>query len=170
MLNKMAPAKIGWGHFYKFNKWKGVREMRIAYIEDMDHWRSTFSFSIPIKVRFSETDLFGHVNNTSPFIYFEEARIEFLKSKGMFIKESEAIPVVSDLQCDYLQQMYFDESFDVYVKANHVGNTSLDLHYMVLNEKGEIALTGRGRLVYINPKTGETVSLPEEMKELLVKN
>ncbi|CDQ39400.1 MULTISPECIES: acyl-CoA thioesterase [Virgibacillus] len=144
--------------------------MRISYIDNLETWRASFLFFIPIKVRFSETDLFGHVNNTSPFIYFEQARIEFLKSKGLFVEEGEvgAIPVVSDLQCDYIQQMYFDQSFRVYVKANHVGKSSIDLHYMVLNDKEEISLTGRGRLVYIDPKTGKTVPLPDEMKTSLI--
>ena len=47
------------------------------------NWREEFSFKVPVKVRFSETDMFGHVNNTVPFTYFEEARMEFLKSIGL---------------------------------------------------------------------------------------
>ncbi|MGX4669837.1 acyl-CoA thioesterase [Cerasibacillus sp. JNUCC 74] len=144
--------------------------MRISYIEDVDKWRSTFTFFIPIKVRFSETDLFGHMNNTASFIYFEQARIEYLKLLGLFNSsgEIEAIPVVSDLQCNYLKQVYFDQTLHVYVKAQHVGNTSADIHYMVLDDKQEIALTGRGRLVYIHVQTGKPVPLEESMKEALL--
>ncbi|WP_042223299.1 acyl-CoA thioesterase [Oceanobacillus manasiensis] len=143
----------------------------IPYIDDMEKWRKSFSFSTPIKIRFSETDMFGHVNNVSPFIYFEQARIEFLKSVGLFnshSKEDNGIPVVADLQCNYLQQMYFNEDLTMYVKANHIGNTSIDIHYMgIVNE--EIALTGRGRLVHVHPKTGRPLSISEDMKENLLK-
>src|SRR5699024_7339990 len=94
----------------------------ISYIDDMEQWRSEFTFSIPIQVRFSETDMFGHVNNVSPFIYFEEARIEFLKAAGLFGDASagEGMPIVADLQCDYHKQMFFNDSIHLFVKVNHV--------------------------------------------------
>lgn len=143
----------------------------IAYIEELDKWCSEFKFSIPINIRFSETDMFGHVNNVSVFIYFEEARIEFLKSLGLFgdVTSDEGVPIVADLQCDYLKQMYFNENIRLFVKASHVGNTSIDIHYMALNDKEEITLTGRGRLVYFNPETGNPVPLSESMKTKLLK-
>ncbi|WP_339228315.1 thioesterase family protein [Oceanobacillus sp. FSL K6-2867] len=142
----------------------------VNYIENMDQWRSEFSFYIPIKVRFSETDMYGHVNNVSAFIYFEEARVDFLNSLGILnnLKSDEAI-IVADLQCDYLQQMYFDERLKMYVKVATIGNTSFDVHYMGVKENKEIALTGRGRIVYINPKKGRPVPIPDEMKQLLAK-
>lgn len=142
----------------------------VSYIKDMEEWKRGFSFYIPVKVRFSETDMFGHVNNVSPFIYFEEARIEFLKSFGLFGNEQKekSVPVVADLQCDYLQQMYFDDELRLYVKVNRIGNTSLDIHYMALNQEEEICLTGRGRMVYINADTGAPVSITASMKDKLL--
>src|SRR6056297_2760846 len=108
--------------------------MKAQYIDDFQTWQEEFLFFHKVKVRFSETDMFGHLNNTVPFIYFEEARIEFLKSVG-FMQEwtkntSDTIPVVANLQCDFLSQVYFDQVIELYVKVNQVGNSSLDLHYM----------------------------------------
>lgn len=142
----------------------------IPYIESMEEWQSGFSFHIPVKVRFSETDMFGHVNNVSPFIYFEEARIEFMKSTGLFDDNnySTGMPIVADLQCDYHKQIYFDDNLKVYVKVNHIGTTSLDIHYMALNQNGEICLTGRGRMVYIDKENGKPVPLSESIKEKLL--
>src|SRR5690625_3037440 len=142
----------------------------VTYIENVDKWRDSFSFYVTIHVRFSETDMFGHVNNVSPFIYFEEARIEFLKRAGLFSKldHGEGIPVVADLQCDFHQQLFFDDEIRLYVKVDHIGTTSFDLHYMALNEQEKICLTGRGRLVYVDPKTGKALPLSEAMKEKLL--
>ncbi|MFC0522409.1 acyl-CoA thioesterase [Pontibacillus salicampi] len=141
---------------------------KISYIENMQEWYDGFSFYIPVKVRFSETDMLGHMNNTAPFVYFEEARIEFLKSYGTFgeiHKEAESVPVAADLQCDFLQQVYFDQVLKVFVKIHYIGNTSYDLHYMAINEKEEVCLTARGRIVQINPNTGKPVEIPREIKE-----
>ncbi|TXL62540.1 acyl-CoA thioesterase [Cerasibacillus terrae] len=139
---------------------------QISYIKDIEEWRKGFSFYIPIKIRFSETDMFGHVNNVSPFIYFEEARIDYLKSHGLFGDlNEEGMPIVSDLQCDYHRQIFLNNELKLYVKTNTVGNTSFDLHYMAINEKDEICLTGRGRMVNVNVKTGKPLELSQQMKD-----
>ena len=49
--------------------------MKASYIEDPQIWASEFTFSVQVPVRFSETDMFGHVNNTVVFTYLEYARI-----------------------------------------------------------------------------------------------
>lgn len=36
-----------------------------------------------VNVRFSETDAFGPINNTSYFIYLEEARMKFFEALGL---------------------------------------------------------------------------------------
>src|SRR5690625_7831770 len=111
--------------------------------------------------------MFGHVNNVSPFIYFEEARIEYLKSVGLFMQNNEnegneGIPIVADLQCDYHQQIFFNEQLKMYVKVKHMGTTSLDINYMALNEQDRICLTGRGRLDYVIQATGKPHPLSDD--------
>jgi acyl-CoA thioester hydrolase len=136
---------------------------RISYIQDYEEWKDGFSFSISIKVRFSETDMYGHVNNTSVFVYFEEARIEYLNYLSLFSNDEREKygVIVADLQCDFLKQMYFGEILEFYVKVHTVGTTSFDLHYMAVNEKEEVAVTGRGRLVMIDVSEKKPVPIPD---------
>ena len=143
---------------------------KIPYIEDFSKWKSEFRFSIEVNIRFSETDMFGHMNNVSPFIYFEEARIEFLKHVGLFQSDKlgNIIPIVADLQCNYLEQVFFGETITLYVKTNSVGNSSLDIHYMGLKENGNVCLTGRGNMVNIDATSGKSVPLTEEQKDKLL--
>lgn len=142
---------------------------RYAYIENFETWQDGFSFFININIRFSETDMFGHMNNVSAFVYFEEARIEFLKHVGLFDinKPSNEVPIVADLQCDYQQQVFFGEQIKLYVKANRVGNSSVDLHYMAINQKEQVCFTGRGNMVKINIKTNKAVPFKDEEKRKL---
>lgn len=144
----------------------------ISYIEDFQKWQEEFEFSYPVKVRFSETDMFGHVNNTVTFAYFELARIEFFKSLGFMQNwmdpHNETIPVVADLQCDFLSQMFFDDDIDIYVKAHRVGNSSVDIHYMGKKRDGTICITGRGTMVQINKKSGRGTPWSEEDRKKLM--
>ena len=140
--------------------------VKATYIEDFQKWESEFAFSVQLKVRFSETDMFGHVNNTVVFTYLEYARIEYLQSIQLMNKEGN-IPVVADLQCDYVRQMYFGEKITIFVKVARVGNSSVDIHYLGKNEKDEIVFTARGTIVQINAKTGKGVAFTDEEKQLL---
>lgn len=142
---------------------------RISYIDDIEEWREGFFFKIPIKVRFSETDMFGHVNNTVPLTYFEEVRMDFFKSKGLIEiwADSDEMPVVADMQCDYLQQVYFDEPLFVHIKVANIGTSSIDLHYMITKEDGSICNTGRGALVQISKTTGKSIPWSEEVTATL---
>ncbi|ETT82533.1 thioesterase family protein [Viridibacillus sp. FSL R5-0477] len=135
--------------------------MQSSYISNMEEWKKGFSFSVPVQVRFSETDMFGHMNNTVPITYFEYARIEFLKHLGFMEKwmqgDEVAIPVVADIQCDYVKQVYFEEQLNIFVKIENIGNSSLDLHYLAINNKEEMCFTGRGTIVQMNRQTGKSI-------------
>lgn len=142
---------------------------RISYIEDMEKWREEFIFKQKINVRFSETDMFGHVNNTVPFIYFEEGRLEYFKSVGLMdewvTSHSDGMIVTADIQCDYIQQVFFGETLEVYVKAGKIGNSSVDLHYMITKENGSICYTGRGAMVQVSKNTGKALPWSNSIKE-----
>ncbi|WP_205536252.1 acyl-CoA thioesterase [Paenisporosarcina cavernae] len=144
--------------------------MKANYIKDLNEWVKEFSFYAPVKVRFSETDMYGHLNNTTNFAYFEYARIEYFKHIGLMSDwlnpKGETIPVVADLQCDYVRQVFFDEELKIYVKVQSVGNSSIDIHYVAKNAQDDICFTGRGTIVQISRKTGKGVPWKEEEKNL----
>ncbi|MET3574604.1 acyl-CoA thioesterase [Bhargavaea ullalensis] len=139
--------------------------MKAQYIGDFDEWKAGFRFSTPVTVRFSETDMYGHLNNTVNFAYFEYARIEYLKHIGLMNDwldpDGENIPVVADLQCDYLKQVFFDQAIDIHVKAAKLGGSSVDIHYLATDKKGEALFTGRGTMVQISRKTGKSAPWTE---------
>ena len=93
-----------------------------------------FSFYSEVRVRFSETDMYGHMNNTISFTYFEQARIDYFRHLGILMPSAgddvQSIPIVADLQCDYVKQVFFDDVLRIYTKIAQVGNSSMDIHYL----------------------------------------
>lgn len=146
---------------------------KMSYIEQLDEWKTSFGDAhYETRVRFCETDMFGHLNNTVPFVYFETARIRFFQQLG-FMNDwanalNESMPVVADLQCDFIRQVFFDETLKIHVKVHQLGNASVDLHYMVTNKENKLCLTGRGTMVQLSKKTGKTIPWNEEMKQTLL--
>lgn len=149
---------------------KGDPKMRTSYIEDFQQWEEEFKFFVEVTVRFSETDMYGHLNNTVAFAYFEYARIEYLKHVGVTnwsLKDAKNIPVVADLHCDYLRQVFFDETLRIYVKVARIGSSSMDIHYLAKNENNEAVFTGRGTIVQIDKETGKAIPWKKEEKLIL---
>ncbi|MBD3860360.1 acyl-CoA thioesterase [Bacillus sp. 28A-2] len=142
-----------------------------SYIEEpFEEWRASFRFYVETTVRFSETDMFGHMNNVTPFVYFEEARIAFFQKTGLVDKrmkrKRETITVVANLQCDYIKQVEIGERLRVYVKPEKVGSSSLILHYLGENEQQEPCFTGAVTMVQIDKRTSKPVPFAVEEKEV----
>ena len=146
--------------------------MKANYIDNFQEWEKGFSFFSEVRVRFSETDMYGHMNNTISFTYFEQARIDYFRHLGILMpsvgeEDVKSIPIVAELQCDYVKQVFFDDVLRIYTKIAQVGNSSMDIHYLAKNQKDEICFTGRGTIVQMDPRTGRSVPISEEEKTKL---
>lgn len=144
--------------------------MKQTYIANYEEWSSGFKYVVPLTVRFTEIDLYGVVNNASIISYFEYARIEYLKQLGL-LKEwltpiAKNLPMIADIQCDYVKPIVYDEKLKIYVKINSVGNSSMDIHYLGKNADEEIVFTGRSTMVQVDKATGKGAPWTAEEKKL----
>ena len=141
-----------------------------AYIDNPQSWLEDFHYFETIKVRFSETDMFGHLNNTVPFVYFEQVRTGFMMEYKLMAQEVspgvEGIPVVASLHCDYVAQAFFSDELSVGVKIARIGKSSLEMHYVGLKGK-EIIFTGTSTMVQMNKLTGKSLPFTEEQLSTL---
>lgn len=146
--------------------------MKASYIHDFEEWSSGFTYAIPLTVRFSDVDMYGIVNNAVIISYLEYARIEYFKYLGLMNEwvnpTSSIVPVVADIQCDYVKPIQYDEALAIYVKIESVGTSSIDIHYLARNEKEEVVFTGRSTMVQIDKENGKGFPWSSEEKSLFV--
>ena len=75
------------------------------------------------RVRFSDVDIYGHVNNVKYFEYYQEARLAFLTSLGR--DERNLMLVVARVNVDYKRPIRFrPEPYIVESWVTRVGNSS----------------------------------------------
>lgn len=146
--------------------------MKGTYIKEFEEWSAGFLFAAPLTVRFSDIDAYGIVNNAVVISYFEYARIEYLKHLGLMKDwlnpSTENMPVIADIQCDYVKPIVYDEKLQIYVKIETVGRSSMDLHYLGKNENDEVVFTGRSTMVQVGKNTGKGVSWTDEERALFL--
>ena len=80
------------------------------------------------RVRFSDVDVYGHVNNVKYFEYYQEARLAFLDSLGRDKDEPRIGLVVARLDVDYKRPILFrSDSYVVESWVTRVGRSSFGL-------------------------------------------
>jgi len=84
------------------------------------------SHEIEVYVRFCETDAVGHVNNTSYFLYFEEARTKFF-SEICPERDASFSFILASVTCDYLSQAYASQILKLSTVVKNVGTKSFTL-------------------------------------------
>ena len=78
-------------------------------------------------VRFSDVDVYGHVNNVKYFEYYQEARIAFIASLADGDVDS-IRQVVARIDVDYRRPILFrPEPYAVETWVNRIGTSSYDL-------------------------------------------
>jgi acyl-CoA thioester hydrolase len=100
-----------------------------------------------LKVRFSDVDVYGHVNNVKYFEYFQEARIQFvmdlLAEDGIEWREH----VVARVDVDYRRPILLrQEPYVVRSWVSHVGTKSFTISGEVRDGTGDRA-DGGGELL-----------------------
>ncbi|MGN6575858.1 MAG: acyl-CoA thioesterase [Nocardioides sp.] len=79
-------------------------------------------------VRFSDVDVYKHVNNVKYFEYYQEARLAFLMSLGRAEGEQGFSLVVARLDVDYKRPILFrPESYLVESRVSRIGTSSFDI-------------------------------------------
>ena len=86
------------------------------------------------RVRWSDVDAYGHVNNVKYFEYYQEARIAFLATCGQTLLRSQGTEqfVVGRLTVDYRRPMVFRlEPFPIDSWVTRIGTSSYDVQSQI---------------------------------------
>jgi acyl-CoA thioester hydrolase len=132
---------------------------------------SSFSFSAPIQVRFSDIDGYLHVNNGIYFNYFEHARAEFLFRVCNWDIFNTGT-VVANINIDYRLPVHSDDKPEVFVKCTGIGNTSFVLEQVMIGKSkdGEQKIFAQASttMVFVDMKTMRPLKVPKEYASKLM--
>ena len=158
----------------------GEREALKAYVEDSPPWADPLRLTgevrrdkvghYPVHVRFSDVDVYGHVNNVKYFEYFMEARILFTARLWKGLTE-EAMPVqmvTARTDVAYKVPILFrSEPYDAWSWLTHVGERSMVIASEICDGDRLLA-RARVAMVFVDPATSRPQAPPAEVRERLL--
>jgi acyl-CoA thioester hydrolase len=120
-----------------------------------------FRFSTTIRVRWSDCDAFGHVNNASYLSYFEEARIDYWKAVVPDVPFTGMAIVHASV--DFRGQAFPGDVLTIRAAITELRRTSFWADYEVL--RGEaVVVTGRSAQVFFDYATQTSTAIPEAFR------
>ncbi|WP_435768851.1 acyl-CoA thioesterase [Nocardioides sp. SYSU DS0651] len=128
----------------------------------------------PVHVRFSDIDVYRHVNNVQYFEYFQEARIAvFLKLKAALKDFPRINVVVAQTDLEYVAPMVLrPEPYDCWSVVSRIGTKSMTIESEILDSTGaapdgRVLARSRVVLVFFDLSTQRSVAPPAGYREAI---
>lgn len=123
-----------------------------------------FHFYHPIEVRYGDLDPQGHVNNARYLTYFEQARISYIQSLGLWQPGSflNIGVILADAHVTFRSAVLFGQKIRVGVRVTRLGNKSMEMQYQLEDaETGQVAAAGSSVLVAYEYTTQRSIPIPD---------
>jgi acyl-CoA thioester hydrolase len=124
-------------------------------------------FKIDLDVRWGDMDAFNHVNNATYLRFIEEARVEWFRQLTDDWSNVECAPILAAVQNNYRKPIGWPERVTVELFCERLGNKSVQIAHRIYSSKDNAVLYADGHtvLVWMNYKSGETISLPAHVRK-----
>ena len=124
--------------------------------------RTDFAVHVAIGTRWSDNDMFGHLNNAVYYQFFDTAINGWLAgvTGGEPVTDS-VLRVVAESRCVFFGELGFPQPVTIGLRLARVGRTSVTYELGAFGEpSGEIAAFGQWTHVYVDRGTRAPTELP----------
>ena len=121
-----------------------------------------FGFSTPLRVRFAETDAQGVAHNSSYFVWFEVARVEYLREFAggyQSLRDQGIEAFVLETHVRYLQPARFDDALHVHARCVDVRGARFRFEYAI-ERSGETIADGWTAHACVDSRTFRPTRIP----------
>lgn len=88
---------------------------------------SDFSHQYHEKLRFRDTDMLGHINNSVYMSFFEQARIEILFNQNQRLDKEGSVFVVAHIAIDFFNELLWPNKIIIGSSITQFGRSSMHL-------------------------------------------
>ncbi|SKB83116.1 thioesterase family protein [Luteibacter sp. 22Crub2.1] len=124
-------------------------------------------FITPMEVRWQDLDAYNHVNNANYLVYLQEARIKWLQQLPDTWHGEDGAPVMAHSELNYRLPIEWPADIQIELYVNRIGTSSMTVGHRIVtsDDATKIHCDGSVTMVWINPKTGRPVPIPQAVRD-----
>lgn len=131
--------------------------------------RAAYKVFYPISTRWSDNDIYGHVNNVTFYSYFDTAANRYLiEEGGLDIGDGSIVGYVVNSGCEYHAPVTYPEAIEAGVRVDRLGNSSVQ-YGIAIFKQGEERAAAHGHFVhvFVDRATDRPVPIPDNLRSAL---
>ena len=132
--------------------------------------RSAYKVFRSITTRWSDNDIYGHVNNTVYYSWFDTTINGLLIDSGALdIHAGDVIGLVVETQCNYFAPLAFPGEVVAGIRVGHIGGSSVRYEIAIFPDDPAAPCAARGHFVhvYVDRLARKPAALPFPLIRLL---
>ena len=131
--------------------------------------REAFARFVPVTTRWSDNDVYGHINNVAYYAFFDAAVNAMLIEAGLLDPAtSDVIGLAVESSCVYFSSLSFPDAVEIGVAVEEIGRSSVRYRLGVFKEGAALAAAqGRFTHVYVTRASQRPTPIPEGHRRLM---
>jgi acyl-CoA thioester hydrolase len=130
--------------------------------------RSEFPVHWPVTTRWTDNDMFGHLNNAVYYELFDTAINAWIDTHcGIDPLAVPWLGVVAESGCKYFAELKFPDPLVVGLAVARLGNTSVTYQLGIFQEGQAVAAVGHWVHVYVDRTSRRPIPIPDAIRSLL---
>lgn len=128
-----------------------------------------YGYVADVTTRWTDNDVYGHVNNAVFYQYFDSVANRFLiEEGGLDIHGSDVIGLVVESGCQYHAPIEYPASLRVGLRVDRLGNRSVTYGLAVFTAGIDVAVAhGYFSHVFVDRETRRPIAMPERLRNAL---
>jgi acyl-CoA thioester hydrolase len=126
------------------------------------------TFSVPLRVRFADTDAQGVAHNSAYVVWFEVARVEYLREFAggyQALRDHGIEALVLESHCRYVNPARFDDVLRVHTRCVGMRGARFRFEYVVVREDGTLMADGYTEHACVDAATLRPTRVPDWLRE-----
>lgn len=125
-----------------------------------------FKHSVPIQLRFNDTDSLGHINNSVYFSFYDLGKTSyFLTVCGAEMTPDKIDVVIAHVDIDFLEPIFLNDKIAVQTAVSKIGTKSFVLDQRIITlDTQQVKCTCSTVMVGYDFKKHETIQISDEWR------
>ena len=131
--------------------------------------RADYPWFTPITTRWSDNDIYGHVNNVVYYSYFDSVANRYLiEEGGLDIHGGDSVALVVSSGCDYYAPVAYPQALEGALRVDRLGNSSVTYGIAIFALGAAMACaSGTFTHVFVDRAAHRPVPIVEPMRRAL---